>query len=224
MYLNTPEAQSMSNGILFNSKRHKGYYAVATIDDNDNIKTQWTNEKVVLALPITIERNIIAILISVFIALFIVIILLTQGFIYALRGLLFFWICFTISFYIITIRDFGKGDFFKFHSAEHMVLNAYRKIKRVPSLEELRSFSRFANTCGTNTQFTRLIDLIVLFIITFTINHPLCCMILFLFDFAISIVSFYGGLNFLQLLTTRTPTDRELLVAIAGLKTRLEHE
>lgn len=223
MHLNTPEAQSMSNGILFYSKRHKGYYAVATIDDNDNIKTQWTNEEFKPKIPI-IERHMTALLISICIAVLLIILLAFQGWIYAIRGILFFYIFFRITISIMFIVDGSKGDSFKFHSAEHMILNAYHKLKRVPSLEELRDFSRFDNTCGTNSQFITLINSTILLIITFTINNPLCCIILFLFNFAISVVSLCGGLNFLQLLTTRTSTDRELLVAIAGLKTRLEHE
>lgn len=223
MCLNTPEAKSMSNGIQFNSKRHKGYYAVATIDDNGNIETQWTNEKFTPEIPI-IEHNIVAILISICIAVLLIILLAFQGWIYAIRGIFFFYICFSITISIMFLVDCSKGDFFKFHSAEHMILNAYRKLKRIPSLEELRDFSRFSNTCGTNTMFIRFMDSLVLLIISFTFNNSLFCKILLVLDIVMSMLSLCGVLNFLQFLTTRKPTDRELLVAIAGLKTCLEHE
>ena len=35
----------------------------------------------------------------------------------------------------------------KFHSAEHKAINAYRELKRVPSLEEVKKASRFHPNC-----------------------------------------------------------------------------
>ena len=43
--LEIDHARSMNNGIQFYSKRHKGYVAIATVDEVGNIKTEWTTMK-----------------------------------------------------------------------------------------------------------------------------------------------------------------------------------
>ena len=35
----------MDNGIVFYSKRHKGYLAVATVDEQGNITSKWMSKK-----------------------------------------------------------------------------------------------------------------------------------------------------------------------------------
>lgn len=43
--LKIAHAHSMDNGIQFYSKRHKGYAAIATVDEVGNIKTEWATMK-----------------------------------------------------------------------------------------------------------------------------------------------------------------------------------
>lgn len=57
-----------------------------------------------------------------------------------------------IQFFQFTIDTVLKSNrqkyFFKFHAAEHMLLNAYEDLNAVPTIDELRNYSRFRNSYG----------------------------------------------------------------------------
>ena len=115
----------------------------------------------------------------------------------------------------------------KYHAAEHMVLNAFRDLKRVPTLEEIKHYSRFSEYCGSME-----------FIDKFTI-HGLTSLLIALFGlFPLSIHIFIcivyllillfcntGKVTkFLQVAVTTPPTDLELEVAIEGLSSLEEFD
>lgn len=109
----------------------------------------------------------------------------------------------------------------KFHAAEHMAVNAYQTLQRVPSLEEIKHFSRFIKTCGSASLFGNIILwLLVISNIIFVFPNNFA---LFLLILIASIVFKHfavknGWLNFLQVFVTSKPSNAELSVAIQGLK------
>ena len=102
-----------------------------------------------------------------------------------------------------------------------MLINAYRKLKRVPSLEEIREYSRFDNDCSTNLVTQTAISFVLMFFCTFIRNSLIGIIVS---NTIVLILLQCGFLNFLQKWTTIVPTDRELSVAIAGLNAWIENE
>ena len=108
-----------------------------------------------------------------------------------------------------------------FHAAEHMAINAYEKLQRIPTLEEIKNFSRFHRYCGSRFIFSRICSFLMLCLSMafFSMNYEF----LYLISIGIIIVFIivsgkYGLLNFLQIFVTNKPSDKELLLAIEGLK------
>lgn len=233
--LKISHASSMDNGILFYSTLHKGYVAVAVIDKHGVITTEWTtikeyknhkskqeheNEKkkllkfILCASPFIIIYYILTVW------------MMMKGFIYGIRT---FFICISflsLSTLIITtsIEKSQSISLFRFHSAEHMVVNAYKKLKRVPTLEEIRQYSRFHRSCGTNATAVIAISSILMFACSFIPNVLFKIISMLLVNVIVIILLKCGFLSFLQIFTTVTPTETELLVAIAGMNTWLENE
>lgn len=233
------EGFSMSNGICLYSKRHRGCAAITIIDEEGKITSKWigknkenkenkeSGKKKVVFQKLLKEflKQLLILSCSCIISLFITWgmienTILTQRILY-------------VSITMIALVKFSVGVHrtrkntmrtYKFHSAEHMVFNAYHKLQRVPSLEELREYSRFSNNCGTNITTQIVMSCVLLFCCTF-ISDPLYRIIgVFLSCLIVFILLKTGKLNFLQLLTTIIPTDVELEVAIEAIKTWLENE
>lgn len=56
-------------------------------------------------------------------------------------------------------RITGDKDYiqmYKFHSAEHAVVNAYCDLKRVPTIEEIKNYSNYAYGCGVAQAFKKV--------------------------------------------------------------------
>lgn len=233
--LKIDHAHSMDNGIRFYSKRHKDYFAISTVDELGNIKTEWTtmkkyekeknkHDKIVDVKKIYIF--ILFVLPFATILSILVVWTINKNPILGIRILFMGYTFMILSVFVITtfIERKKEKNAYKFHSAEHMVLNAYRKLKKVPSLEEIREYSRFSNSCGTNVTTQMAMSFTLMFLCTF-ISNPLYRLIGMLFANIIVIILLQCGfLNFLQKYTTITPTDKELSVAIAGMNVWLENE
>lgn len=221
-------ARSMNNGILFYSKRHKGYVAIATIDEEGNITTEWTKKHkkqtckkiketfkdLIPTLPFLIAFSIISGLAS------------DKNPIYGIRTFLIGCPLLLLVFFIINTNKERKtgGNAYKFHSAEHMVLNAYRKLNRLPSLEEIYQYSRFSNSCGTNATTQIVMMSIFMFVCTFIPDSLYRLIGLLSVNLIVLILLQCGFLNFLQKFNTIPPTDKELAVAIAGMNVWFENE
>ena len=214
-------ADSMSNGIQLNSKMHKGYYALATVDEFGNIETKWSNYRD------KSKFNLIALLRDVLI--FIVIVTLTAVFatpLWTLRFALFIAFVYILICFINVHIGMHKDGSAKFHAVEHMVVNAYNSTGEVPSLDEIRNFSRFHSSCGTNYITSILFSLLLSIFWSMLISEiNLSTFFIIGYTFFLSVyLSLFGLLNFMQIFTTEVPTDRELLVAIACLETWIENE
>ena len=105
-----------------------------------------------------------------------------------------------------------------------MVINAYRELKRVPTLKEIRGYSRFSNTCGTNEITETVTSCIWMIFCTFISNPMYMLMVMLAGNIIILILLRFGYLNFLQRYTTAVPTEIELRVAIEGMRVWLENE
>lgn len=234
--LKLDNAESLNNGIIFFSKRHKKHIAIATVDDQGNISTKWCttteyknsqkrkskSEKLSKFKRLLLASLAIS---PLFLALKHFLNIEAEP-IYNLRILFIgiptiFLSCFMLLCHIVRKTD---ERLFRFHSAEHMVINAYEKLNRVPSLDEIREYSRFNNVCGTNA-ITLLILLFILAFVHSFIPVSLYFLISFLASYVIILILLECGfLNFLQYFTTSTPTDTELLVAISGMNMWFENE
>ena len=115
----------------------------------------------------------------------------------------------------------------RYHSAEHMVLNAYRKLGKVPSLDEIKTFSRFSQYCGSRALMSKIIAYI-----PNSLAIAFCDEIHFITFISILIISYIISRKLLekdfikieQILFTEPPTDLELEVAIKGLETLVKEE
>lgn len=223
------QARSMENGIMFFSTRHKGHVTVATLDNVGQIKTECTtireceNKK---------EKNKKELIFAIAMLPLVIILAklfegaISQGPILLLRFFLGVYVVLKLSLFIL-INMIGRKkreSMYRFHSAEHMVINAYEELKRVPNIKEIREYSRFHNQCGTNKTTRTVISGILMFFATF-ISNPLHMLIMMLFiDILICILLHSGHLNFLQRYTTEVATEKELRVAIEGLTVWLQYE
>ena len=105
-----------------------------------------------------------------------------------------------------------------------MILNASSKTGKIPNLEEIRNYSIFRWDCSTNFDLFLIIIFVTAFIATFSRTLP--DFFIYVSEAIIIVESgmLLGFFNFIQILTTATPTDKELEVAIAGMKAWYEHE
>lgn len=109
----------------------------------------------------------------------------------------------------------------RFHSAEHMAINAYNKLNRIPTLNELKKSSRFSNSCGSNKINGRIIIFAFIsfagpFLIRMGVIKYL--IIMTLIPIIIAVLSYVGAMNIFQVFFTNKPNDVELQVALEGLK------
>lgn len=232
--LEITDSRSMKNGICFYSQRYKNFMAVSTVDDDGNIKTVWTTEKLyekrkgkrVKELE---KRDFFKFCISLLPIEIIWLALLCWGMtfespFFAIRiFLLGFSLQFILALLINSLIE-RKYDTHKFHAAEHMALNAYEKLNRVPSLEEIRKYSRFYDSCDSNLILFAILESFIVFICSFIPDLFLTLVGIFFCTFIIFILSLLHCMNFLQFFNTAVPTDKELSVAIQGMNMWLEHE
>lgn len=109
----------------------------------------------------------------------------------------------------------------RFHSAEHMVLNAYEKKQGIPTLEEIKSASRFDKACSSRKYINKILIFGLLCVVMSLSGLVKIYVYLSLFAVLIIFSKFqqkYNLCKFLQILVTNKPTDKELKVALAGIE------
>ena len=115
----------------------------------------------------------------------------------------------------------------KYHAAEHMAINAYEKLQRIPTLDEVKTFSRFSENCGSQKIFGKIIyNTLISFALAFVASWNVCVYLVLVIAIAVlaEFVKHKGYLRFLQVLITNVPSDSELEVAIEGIKNFEEME
>jgi uncharacterized protein YqhQ len=228
-------AFSSDKGITFYSTRNKGYCVKAFLSDNGTIVTSYEEiDKKTKSNPsnpiapkwLTTALTLLGIgmiVYSIFYMLYYDDSLSnTVSYAYLSVSLL------GTSFIIINdlhFRRTPKGrSTGKFHSAEHMAIQAIEKLQRVPTLEEIKCFSRIENSCGTNIS---MILALMYFLASFwgLLLHGIPSIIVYFFSFILLLyLLITGRLNFIQYITTIPPTDVELRVAIACAEEWYNHE
>ena len=111
----------------------------------------------------------------------------------------------------------------KFVGACNMVTNAYNDLGRVPTLEEVKEYSCYSYYCSMDYTFKRIIKntffSLIFFLFGLKIINPLLCLLfevifLLLLDYLFE----HGHMLGLQSLVSSEPSDKELEVAIDGVK------
>lgn len=109
----------------------------------------------------------------------------------------------------------------RYHAAEHMVINAYYKLQRVPTIEETKESSRFSKNCGSREIICRiwtysLASLEMAFIAS---KSAIVYFVIFIGTIYFSnLAKRKGWLRFLQIFITTSPSDEEIEVAVEGIK------
>lgn len=223
--LRVKKAFSLYNGICFYSKRDKKHVTVSTIDDDGIISTRLVTKKECINLQYEKKDNhdfllIVPSIVITAIPLY----YFKDNKLMTLRIFLLGIIIFSILAFIENIYQEKKTDSLKFHASEHMVINAFNHLQRVPTLQEVKTYSRYHKACGTNSITEMILYFLIVFLMTYipSIEYKFVffCVSLLLLE----ILSLVGGLNFIQFFTTSPPTDRELSVAIKGIEYWLKYE
>jgi len=133
---------------------------------------------------------------------------------------------FTLSELVITFHkfDFKHGLYStqvaRFHGAEHMAINSYIKLGRVPTFEEVKKASRFSKGCGMSGQLMRLGTWFCVFITIFFADINIYVHLSFLALTIVMIIFILTGTNLIQLqaLVTAKPTKLEIDCALKGIQ------
>ena len=225
-------AYSFYNGIMINSNRYKGYAAISTSSDNNKISTKWMKIDDFYKSMFEDDKNhfIISLLLTSPIAIgfvfYAIILIYEKNYIRLLQYYFFFRSVFTLYKFICDIiTDKNRNIRSRFHSSEHMVINAYKSLGYVPSIDEIKSFSRFDKNCSVNSiTFRILTNASFALATTFIENHIVMLFVFVTAPIVIFVLLKSNHLNFLQRFTTSSPTDAELLLAIDCMRCWEENE
>lgn len=109
----------------------------------------------------------------------------------------------------------------RYHAAEHMVTNAYYKLQRIPTFDEVKKSSRFSKDCGSRREICKICMYTLISLATAFVSE----INIFAYNFIIIGTSIFsiiaerkGWLRFLQILITTPPTDSEIEVVVEGIK------
>ena len=226
------DASSEKDGIVFYSNRIPGMGVISTVLPDGSIRAE--------PIPAVVKDFLEAIngdgpLKDYHVNKQTVIIIDSLLIIAAIISTKFWWIWGAFYFAFATSQDFiqsvvliatlklGKSkQLARFHAAEHMSLNAYQSLGRVPTLEEIKKYSRFSKYCGSRKMIETnfFYSLIILIFIIFESNSfiPLIILGVLMLILKLTHTPVFKVLGFLQILVTNKPTDLELNVAIEGLK------
>ena len=235
-------ARSTSDGIVFYSRTVQGLGLEAFYDENNNIQTRtiptsldefndfmeslYKMEKNKFSLTHIIVIDFIVLILGIIFAILLknIGIWLSAMFFFGYSKTIFRIINLTCQIKSPKCKNYYIG---KFHSAEHMICNAYETLNRIPSLEEAKNFSRFHKRCGSCSGLSYFFYIIATILwILFGFKLPtllyftvlLTILLLHIFD------TKFKYLRWMQILVTNKPSDKELLLAIEGLKAYEEME
>lgn len=225
------EAESKRNGIIFHSNTFKGIGVKTYFNEKNEICSITAPISILRAIELSelqdefdIPEKKIRITLSVVIIMLGILSASLNGFFLSLFIVLFalpILITFFRVWYIYKRKTSCFHTVSMFHSAEHMVINAYNKFQRIPTFEEVRNSSRISKHCGSNIMFLKLIYGVALctlygfFGSSGTLLYPIGLGILLFFCFLCNKYQIHSGMQHLIL---STPTDDQLLLAIEGVK------
>lgn len=129
----------------------------------------------------------------------------------------FLYSFFAVLTIIVVRKDLGKEGL-RNHGAEHMVLAAYQKLKRIPTIEEAARFSRICRVCGITIFSSFIIAQLIGFAVYVYYGYRISEIIIFLVSLFL-----YGRFPFnligkvAQFFTTSKPKEQNLELAIRAL-------
>ena len=247
MSVDTPKiryAGSQKNGIVLQSPRLPFLKIVTTRDKNDTIHSEVRS--VLLDKPNLLNtfanaenlsyknfrrRTLLANILLIDLGFWLTWRTLNIGFILAAA----FWVIFVAKefwifsnvVYQMKSKRGSEHATARYHSAEHMVVDAYNQLGRVPSMAEAKTFSRFSKNCGSQETINH--------IVLSTTTCIFCCIaakipIFIYIPILLTVQGFCifaskkGWFKFFQALITEEPTDSELEVAITSIINMQEME
>lgn len=101
------------------------------------------------------------------------------------------------------------------HSAEHMIIHAYHRLKRIPTIEEAKKFSRFSFLCGSNVAPALIVSQLIGYIVYIYTGFIIPEILLFIVPHIIPGIFLVGFIA--QLFTTKKPKDENIELAIAAI-------
>lgn len=223
------EARSIRNGIIFRSNTFGMIGTEALLHDDGTIHTRTIPMELYEQVTYPLEKTTLSKwkIFGIDILIIFLIFILTKNIQFVLATI-YFSIFNSVDFFLLIKYSYKlkskkskRYSLGKFHAAEHMVINAYEKLQRVPTIEEIKNFSRFSKYCGsTDILFKITLYTIISLIIVFspTENIFFSLIIIGIVYFILNILKKLGVLNFLQILVTNKPNNKELELAIEGVK------
>ena len=103
----------------------------------------------------------------------------------------------------------------KNHGAEHKVFNAYKHLKRIPSIEEAKKFSRIIFYCSSNLYPALFLCQIIGYIVYMYKGYIIPEILLFIVPYIKPGLFTLGYL--VQYFTTQEPDDDSIMLAIAAI-------
>ena len=111
------------------------------------------------------------------------------------------------------------------HAAEHMVNQAYLSLKRLPTVEEVKHFSRFTKNCGSSLYSSLVIGHIIAYVLFLAFDITVPHLITFTFSLALSrFFPFYTLGLLAQFFTTQKTNNESIELALAALKALEDYE
>lgn len=119
---------------------------------------------------------------------------------------------------IIAVRKTGGKELLRNHGAEHKVFTAYKKLGRIPTVEEANQFSRINKACGITIYSAFITIQLIGFIVYIHTCYVIPEILLFLIPLFFQTIfpfNFIGKVA--QFFTTSRPKKRNIELAIAAL-------
>lgn len=162
------------------------------------------------------------------VAIYSILLCIICGYLHLAFALAYFFVFASVELYDFIIcvhsmksKNGGAKEVAKYHAAEHMVVNAYYDLGRIPTLKEVKHYSRFSINCGSQSTITRFVRLFLFsFIISISANANvfiLLFLIICVFTFCI-VPKTTNWCKIFQCLITSPPTNKELMLSIVALR------
>lgn len=205
--------------IVYYSKKNKGYAAVGRVDVDGKSIAEWVDVRELY------KRRAADVLTGTiyFFLLYLLPIMLLSSVYFALKtdefiAQFIFLFLFPFSMLWLSIsKAIIKRNARGVQGAVNMIKNAYGELGRVPSIEEAKQFSRFEDTSEDNISFKLFLFYIIMIFNKLLLGNCSLASVIFNF-FLLEFLDYTGKINFFQYITTRIPSDEELMAAIKGLK------
>lgn len=137
-----------------------------------------------------------------------------MAYLYLIPAFIYFWLM------LASVKEMRKkgNEILKNHGAEHMVFSAYKKLKRIPTVEETKRFSRINKDCGIWIFSSFITAQLIGFCAYKFANYQISEWILYVVPlligncFPLNVIG-----KIAQFWTTSKPNDRNIELAISAL-------